>query len=335
MFGMQIMPDSNPSAPAFIWNRSICLTNAGSGIWLLVHHLAPRQVWCPSYLCYSILEAIQQCSIDIIRFYEASYDLTIPSYDWLDQVDQGDLVILIDYFGFACDSICAAKAKERGAWVLEDASQALLSDNVSRYSDFVLYSPRKFVGVPDGGVLCISCDINLPEVTLDIPPMQWWLDAFAASLLRRESDIYGGAQPWFDLFQKTENTSPIGGFAMSELSKALLLSNFDYSTIAMRRVENYRYLTGKLGFYALFPNLPERTVPLGFPIRTQKRDEIRQTLFTHEIYPPVHWPIQGLVPAEYSDSHKLAQEIMTLPCDQRYSESDMERMVKVIVEVLE
>jgi hypothetical protein len=333
MFGLQATSDSDASFPSFLQDQSLYLVNARSGIWLLADQLAPRQVWCPSYLCRTILDAVRR-SIAGVRFYEVNYDLAIPSFDWLDQVQHGDLVILIDYFGFSIDSVCAVQAKERGAWILEDASQALLSGNVGRFSDFVVYSPRKFVGVPDGGILCVNRDIHFQGVNFEPPPAEWWLSALLASLLRREFDIHGGARPWFELFQKTEPNSPIGLFAMSELSRVLLQNSFDYSTIAQRRMDNYQALAARLNSLALFPHLPAEVVPLGFPIRTKERDKVRQALFAHDIYPPVHWAIQGVIPIEYDESQKLASEIMTLPCDQRYDSNDMDRMVQVVAEAL-
>jgi dTDP-4-amino-4,6-dideoxygalactose transaminase len=333
MFGLQASRDLKASYPPFMQKPGIYMVNARSGIWLLANQLSPGQIWCPSYLCHTILEAVRG-SMGAVRFYEVSYDLRIVSFDWLDQVERGDLVILIDYFGFSIDSACAVQARERGAWVLEDASQALLSGNVGRFSDFSLYSPRKFVGVPDGGILCSNYDAHFQAADLKAPPAEWWLNAFLASLLRREFDIHGGARPWFELFQKTEPNAPIGLFAMSELSKTLLQNNLDYLSIARRRVENYQTLADKLGSLALFPHLPAEVVPLGFPIRTKKRDEVRQALFAHEIYPPVHWLIKEVVPPKYIESHRLASEIMTLPCDQRYDSNDMSRIVQVIAETL-
>jgi len=333
MFGLQVTPDSNASFPPFWGNRSICLVNARSGIWLLVHQLAPRQVWCPSYLCHTILEAVKG-SVANVRFYEINYDLAISSFEWLDHVQQGDLVILINYFGFGCDSACAIQAREHGAWVLEDASQALLSGNVGQFSDFVLVSPRKFLGIPDGGILCSNSDIHFQGVDLESPPAEWWLRALLASVLRREFDVHGGTRQWFELFQKTEPNAPIGLFAMSELSRLLLLNGFDYSTIAQKRVDNYQCLAQKLGCIALFPQLPAEAIPLGFPIRTEDRDKVRQALFAHEIYPPIHWAMQGVTPEAYRDSHRLSRDIMTLPCDQRYDVDDMDRMARRVAEAL-
>ena len=64
-------------------------------------------------------------------------------------------------------------------------------------------------------------------------------------------------------------------------------------TIAQRRVDNYHALAHKLDRVALFSNLPAQVILLGFPIRTKERDKVRQALFAHEIYPPVHSAIRG------------------------------------------
>jgi len=266
------------------------------------------------------------------RFYEVTYDLTVPPGEWLKDVQHGDLVVVIDYFGFPADRSVASHAKEKGAWVLEDACQALLTGEVGKLSDFVIFSPRKFLGVPEGGILALHHTTDLNGVSLDPPPAEWWVKTLNTNIMRREFDLYGGDRRWFPLFQETERESPVGYYSMSELTKTLLQHAFDYPTIAQRRISNYHVLANQIGEFALFPQLPVEVVPLGFPIRLKNRDQVRQRLFEHQIYPPVHWPIQGIVPEEFKDSHQLAADIMTLPCDQRYDDDDMTRMARLVLE---
>ena len=330
MFGLEGITNLDSCTPPFLKNRNIFLVNARSGISLLIQLLSPSQVWMPSYLCGVMLKAVGD-DVTSVRFYEVNYDLAVPSLEWLGNVERGDLVILIDYFGFPCDWSCAIRARERGAWVLEDACQALLSRKVGRFSDFLLFSPRKFLGVPDGGIVSLNCEVEFHGIDLESPPADWWLNAFEATVLRREFDLHGGSRRWFGLFQEADAEGPIGRYAMSELSKKLLMHSFDYSTVAQKRIDNYQVLADKLGEFAVFPNLSTGVVPLGCPIRLKNRDHCKQILFDHEIYPPVHWPIQGIVPEEFTDSHRLAAEIMTLPCDQRYDRSDMKRMTKLVL----
>jgi dTDP-4-amino-4,6-dideoxygalactose transaminase len=326
MFGLPIISEEGEEPP-FIEKRSILLANGRSGIYLLKESLSPPKIWLPSYLCDVVLSAVEGTET---RFYEVAYDLSIPSTKWIDSIGSGDLVILINYFGFPCDKKLFSRIKKRGAWVLQDASQALLSEQMDQGADYVLFSPRKFLGVPDGGILRINADIEWERPVLFSPPSNWWLKAIKATILRREFDHYGGKRTWFHLFRKTESTGPIGPYAMSDLSIMLLKHSFDYTKIIQQRINNYKLLSGKLASWALFPSLPKGVVPLGFPICLQERDRVREILFKHQIYPPIHWAIEGIVPKAFKDSHRLAAEIMTLPCDQRYNEQDMERMANLI-----
>jgi dTDP-4-amino-4,6-dideoxygalactose transaminase len=121
---------------------------------------------------------------------------------------------------------------------------------------------------------------------------------------------------------------------MSQVSKAIFEHSVDYSIIEKRRIDNYRTLLDRLRAYAVFPRLEPDVVPSGFPVRVAKRDAIRQALFDREIYPPVHWLIDGIIPNQYEDSHRLAHQIMTLPCDQRYGHEDMERIADAFLQSL-
>lgn len=330
IFGLEEAHEANGCTPPFLKDGDIFLVNARSGLLLLVELLLPGQVWMPSYVCGPMLQAVDK-SVTRVRFYEVNYDLSVPSLEWVDCIQRGDLVILIDYFGFPCESSCTIRVREQGAWVLEDACQALLSEDIGRFSDFVLFSPRKFLGVPDGGILTLNCETDFDGIDLESPPTEWFLKTLFATILRREFDIHGGGRRWFKLFREAENECPIGHYAMSDLSKTLLMQGFNYSEVSQRRIENYHILNAKLDRLALFPKLSSGIVPLGFPIRVKNRDQVRHMLFDHGIYPPVHWPIQGIVPEGFRESHKLANEIMTLPCDQRYSSKDMHRMAQLVL----
>jgi hypothetical protein len=200
----------------------------------------------------------------------------------------------------------------------------------------LLFSPRKFLGISDGGVLVPRgrAAAILRGIDLGSPDLTWWASSLAALVLRREFDLHGGNRLWFDLFQKTENESPIGPYAMSEYTRIALNKSFDYEEIAGRRIRNYRILLESLESWAIFPKLPPDIVPMGFPIRVKERDELRKRLFEKNIYPPVHWPITGLVPGHFRDSHRLSAEILSLPCDQRYGKNDMTRRADLVWKAL-
>jgi dTDP-4-amino-4,6-dideoxygalactose transaminase len=114
---------------------------------------------------------------------------------------------------------------------------------------------------------------------------------------------------------------------MSDLSAHLLRHAVDWPELARRRRTNYVFLTAALRPIALLPDLPAGVVPLGFPVVVPNRDAIRHELFAQNIFPPVHWPVDPAVPAAFTASRRLADRIMTIPCDQRYTPRDLERVV--------
>ena len=326
MFGLPELLASGATRPPFLGGNSLLLLNARCALRLLIERLAPPRTWMPSYLCPDMLAAVG-AGHTALSFYPVDGNLTVRDTEWLRQVGPRDLVLLIAYFGFPSDIRCARSAKERGAWVVEDACQALLSEARNPAADFILFSPRKFLGVPDGGILLARDEAGLFDASLNPPPAGWWLKALEAAVQRREFDRHGGPRDWFRLFREIEAEFPIGAYAMSELAAALLRQGFDYGSVIRRRRENYRCLASELGEMAIFPDLPEDVVPLGFPVRVSERDRVRQALFDAGIYPPVHWEILRHVPPEFGASHRLAGDILTLLCDQRYGRDHMERQV--------
>ena len=329
MFGLDVAVSAErPAGAPFVQPRSFLLANARSGIHIVLEEFRPARVWMPSYLCGAMLEAVRTTPV---KFYPVDRNLSIAKFDG---IGERDLVIVIDYFGFPAPTQFIDDVKSRGAWVLEDACQALLTRGVGQHSDFVLFSPRKFLGVPDGGILTSRGGSSLNDVHLEAAPPDWVLKAFEAVLLRREFDLYGDERRWFALFQQIERECPVGYFEMSGLAKMLLFHAFDYAAIAQRRRDNYLSLNQRLAGIALFPDLPSGVVPLGFPVRLEARDRVREALFAAQIYPPIHWPIADIVPEQFAESHQLNREMLTLPCDQRYDSSDMDRMAEIILQIV-
>lgn len=247
--------------------------------------------------------------------------------DWVTEVEPMDVVLVIHYFGFSNFTLPAAKLAFRGAVIIEDASQALFVRKHYQESLSIIYSPRKFLGVPDGGVLATLGRHRVHDQSLESPPTEWWKDALAVTRMRREFDLLGGENTWFSLFRHVEDTFPLGAYRASDLARELIEGGVDYKYMRRSRRDNYLALAERLRKFALFPVLDDQTVPLGFPvcIDAGQRDQILDSLYSQRIYPPVHWRLDGIVPEEYDDSHLLSRRVLTLICDQRYTIADMAR----------
>jgi len=334
VFGFPDHFSSKSTSPGFLSGEPILLFNARSGIKLVVDQLKPGRVWLPSFLCSTILTAID-ASVSTLRFYPVGEHLSVISEEFLSDLQPDDLFLCIDYFGFPFDKDLLEEVKRSGCKILRDCSQALFFDfQDDQYCDFHLFSPRKFLGVPDGGVLHAKKNLKFAVDSLE-PPDELTLAIMLQALVkRRDLDLFEAESEWFDLFKAGESLFKPGNTSMSELTRVLLSFAHDYQVIQSHRRQNYLTLSKSLGHLALFPVLPPEVVPLGFPVVVPNREAVRARLFENKIYPPIHWDISHVVPSGYEESHALSQRIMTLPCDQRYDENDMARMADCLLELL-
>lgn len=326
MFALQMKPIEDEPGLSILKQPSIRLVNASSSLWLLSNQLKPPRIWLPSYLCPSMIRAVDNKTSEI-RFYPIDHRLALESTLWLEGIRANDLVVFIDYFGFPFNSNLARRARKKGAKVVRDASQALLGQP-SADADFSVYSPRKFFGIPDGGILVGNTHPFKNRIHLKSPPQEWWLKALQASTLRLRFDLEGGENRWFSIFREVEANAPIGPYRMSDLSELLLEFCVDTTAAVKRRRDNFLFLADRLSHIAIFPKLPDMVVPLGFPVSVDNRDRVRSHLIERKIFPPVHWELDGSVPEKFTASHALSKSILTLPCDQRYNEPHMKRIVE-------
>jgi len=321
MFGLPVDLKSTPSNPNFIQGNPVLLFNARSCINLVIDHIKPRCVWLPSYLTDDILAGIGQ---GIPRkFYPLNSNLSIINDEFIRNIHDDDLFLFIDYFGFPFEKSIIEKVKSKQCTLLRDCTQALFHDWKHDDCDYYIFAPRKFLGIPDGGILQCRENFNIDLSEYSSPDDETFFKLFSASTMRREFDRYGGDRKWFELYQEGEEALHAGNQLMSDLSIMLLKTAFDYDEIKQQRRMNYLSLNQKLHEFALNTKVDGGTIPLGFPIVIQNRDKVRAELFKFNIYPPIHWDIKSFVPQKFQESHKLSQTIMTLPCDHRYDERDM------------
>lgn len=304
--------------------------NARSALSLLLQYRQPAKVWLPAYLCPALLTALPPDQN--WEYYALNGHLQLGDAGWLEQLSPGDLVVAIAYLGFAPDPGWLAELRARGAEILLDASQALYL-KPTHSQDYLLYSPRKWGGLSDGGILLGP---NLPDSPLTTGPPPAWALMHKAQGLRREYEVLSMPNPalqaeWFGLFRQAEALQPVAGWAITGDSLARLKPLWEDPTIPVQRRDNYQRLCSALGEWALFPDLPPETVPLGFAICATQRNALQAKLAEARIYCPVYWDLAEHVPSSFEDSHRLSAQILSLPCDQRYTAEDMDKIAAQVL----
>ena len=299
--------------------------NARSAVHFLLEHLAVKSVWLPAYICPEMTRASALGGREV-RYYPVAQGLT-PQVCFLQQhLRAGEAVVGVDYFGRSpgCTFLDFVQSRRDIHWI-EDRAQAICPDG-ALWGDYVFYSPRKVAGVPDGGIL-VGISRDLPPFTPQ-PHSDW--SFVRPSLCRFENPD----EDWHVVYREVEEAMDVSSLGMSRLSLAIL-ERLDALRIQEKRRANFSYLKGQLGEHYLFKDLEDSDfVPFGFPMRHAESGSLCEALRKRRIYVPRHWTRLPSPADQFSDEHKLSAELMTLPCDQRYSLTDMGSMVDAIRECL-
>jgi hypothetical protein len=293
-----------------------------------------KHVHLPAYLCESILLAVKALGLQY-SFYPVDSELAAHP-----DPPPNSAVLLIHYFGWLNPATTKLRAEAgRSFYLIEDASQALLSDwaTTPDVSRFIILSPRKFGPVPLGGWCNISMEVDRPTIQTEKFMWQSLAARFTRATYMRESDerIEPSIEKFYiDAFNEAEEFLDNHPCEASVPQIALeLIAGLDWDSIARRRRANWLKFDELLsGIVDPLNNvLPDDVVPLGYVIRLKNRNEVRRKLRDYRIFCPVHWPLPAEVnPLNFPDAVLLSKSILTIPIDQRYDQTDMVRIAHAI-----
>ena len=295
--------------------------SARAAIAVVLGMAKPKTVWVPHYICGAVTEMLSSVCVRT-QGYALSDKRGVPN-DLA--MDPADWLICVDYFGIsgaACDAAIARYGHER---VLVDASQSLF--HRPRQGVTTVYSVRKFVGVPDGGLL----------VTPTRPPPPALANE-EASIARSQHLLLRAAlqtSAGYVQFQGAEaSLSECKPQAISNVTKRMLAA-IDFDRVRDRRIANYGSLARELRHHGFeVPALPEHAVPLCCPVLDVDAFSLRRELAAKNIFTPNYWT-DATLPEDDKIGRALRDQTLYLPCDQRYGQVDMVHIIKSLLEIKE
>lgn len=306
-------------------HNSIFTHTARTCLYHLLATLNKSRIWLPAYLCTELADAVS--GVSDVKFYPITSTLS-PDIQFLRQhITAGDFALAVDYFGKNPDVefINFVKKSPDITWI-EDRAQAIYP-GTAPWGDYVLYSPRKILGVPDGGILTSNTH-PLPKVSHPLFDSGTFLEA---ALLRYEDIEETENATWYAQFCDYENSlTALKNYPMSRISRAILAST-DPTAIMAKRKRNYHYLYERMSDLAVLGDAGD-FVPLGFPIRVKNKRELLDRLHKNRIFASCHWNTLPVDDTEFAFEHQLSRQIITLPCDHRYEEKDLHKVVENLAE---
>jgi hypothetical protein len=282
-------------------------------------------LWIPSYVCDTVVAAAQRAGARV-HFYALAPDLSPAA---LPAIPANGALLYVNYFGLCQHKVSRLEALLPPSQLIVDNCHALFAPHGSALAS--IYSPRKFAGLPDGGLVRFS-----PALDLTAPPEQDEdsLQRMRHLLLRPSEGARAGYAD-FDAARRSLNG--VAPRRMSHLT-ARLLQSIDWAGLERRRRRNFTLMHARLRQQNAFAWEPdENDVALCYPLRVPGADvrEIRERLAASDIFVPTFWP--DAAPRLACDAWEamLMKETLFLPMDQRLEERDVHRVCDRVQELLD
>lgn len=342
-------PNKYLSGENFMFKDNSILLNYGrTAIKFLMESLqdmkSVKGILLPNYLCDSIIQPLVEVNIPY-EFYQIEKDFSININDLENKLKPDWAVFVLDYFNIRQESEVGnyiRKIRDTNV-IIEDITHSLF-DQKEPIGHYQIASIRKWLGISSGALIrdYYSGKIHnhvfseTSKVNTEIVQKRFYAANLKSIYLKCQSNKYLKSE-YLNLFNEAEmilDESNIEVLKIDSISKEII-SRYDFDSLIEIRKENYRTLFNGLSGIKeveVINGIPDNNkVPLGFPIKVNDRDILRATLIKEKIFPPVHWPLpEELLDESTKAAHNIARSILTLPCDQRYTENDMNRMINVI-----
>lgn len=294
-------------------NEVICLNTARNALEVLLSSNEYEKIYMPLYTCDVLLQPINRLKI-AYDFYSIDKDF-YPKFDF-STLKKRECFLYTNYFGL-CGRISKKLSKLCPNLVIDNA-QAFFEKPLKGIDTF--YSPRKFLGVPDGGYA-------YPRKKLMIDyPQDTSFDRFQHLLKRLDVSPEFGYTDFIKNEEVLNNQPPK---QMSRVTK-MILDSVNYKSIASKRKANFKFLHNTLKDHNLLKFKFERNyVPLAYPFFSNN-ESLREILLHNKVYIPQYWlnVLDWVHPNQIEYSY--SKYILPLPIDQHINIIQLKRIVDLI-----
>lgn len=291
-----------------------------------------KRVLLPDYLCSTIVTTVGSSKLDY-DFYSLNESLLLDIVSIENKVDENTAILIINYFGMQdlSPSVSAIKKLSEKIPVIVDDVQALYSYLTPELTDidYSFTSLRKWLPVPDGGLVQSQ---NKEITTPDTVNSFWVKKLNGLALKNMREDLKGMDEVYLHLLEEGENMIDQSLAARGSEVTEMVFERTNLEDVASKRRSNASFILSGLKDIGLEPIIVPRhvSVPFFIPIVLKNRDIVRKRLFSHNIFCPVHWPLDGL---KLERGAFMAAHELSIIIDQRYDTDDMRRILSVLEQI--
>lgn len=292
----------------------IALNTARNALLYILKARKIQKLYIPYYLCDSVSEMCDREGY-LYEYYRISSEF-LPIFD--KKLSDNEYLYIVNYYGQISNEQIKM-LQEKHKHIIFDNVQAFFQKPVQGID--TIYSCRKFFGVPDGAYLSTDCllEEDLPE-DVSSERLKHLLGRFET----------GSASTYYQDFQK--NDESFRNLELRKMSKLThnILGAIDYEKVKKIREENYLFLHEHLKqTNRLILTIPEG--PYAYPFYCKNGMELRRKMAELKIYIPTLWP--NVLCSDDLIAKDYAENILPLPCDQRYSCKNLNNLLKICKEI--
>lgn len=294
----------------------IPLNTASNALLYILKARKIQKLYIPYFLCNSVSDLCDREGYSY-EFYPIDPHFH-PIFE--QKLAQNEYLYVVNYYG-QIDNCQIGSLKERYTRIIVDNVQAFFQPPLPGID--TIYSCRKYFGVPDGAYLSTSEVLNV-ALSQDVS-----MNRMGHLLGRFEGNW---ASDYYENFKLAEDSlSDLELRSMSKLTHNML-GAIDYAYVKQKREQNYTFLDAHLRNYNLL-TLTNASGPYAYPFYCKNGMEVKKKLAEKKIYVPTLWP--NVLDLEGTPEKDYAENILPLPCDQRYDFGDMERLVAEVLKLVQ
>ena len=302
-----------------------------------------KRILMPALSCASMVLPFRQSGWEV-AFYRLKPELSADEADVCRKLCDGDVLLYMRYFGirpFSDAFLEGVRADGRDILFLEDRTHDIWVQRVDEgfQPDAVAASLRKWAALPEGGMLKTSLGAYPAETDTRYGDLRReamekksrYLECGDEALNLEAREKYSRAERLLD-----ESAEPVH---MAPQYEALLRS-LDFASILEARRRNLRRLLEAFsplfedGSVRLMTDKPENS-GLYLPILIENRDNVQRELIRRRLYcPAAIWPEPPEAVGVCPVSHDVTEKMLSVLCDQRYDENDMDYLAGNLIDIL-
>ncbi|MBR4162289.1 MAG: hypothetical protein IKR11_02130 [Solobacterium sp.] len=280
-----------------------------------------NKIYMPYFICGSVTDRLIMDGFTL-SYYHINEDFTVYTNELPQTLAEDEWLFVNNAYGQLSDEYIQM-IQNKYQNVLFDYTHAFFRKPLPGTN--VVYSIRKYFGITDGAYLVTDMAIQMPE-----KQDQSW-NRFNYILGRYEESASVHYQEMLDTAHGYVNAVPM---QMSPVTLNIL-HGIDYAYAKKQREMNFSYHADTLNrLNGLKDILHQPSGSFVYPMLVNDGPAIRKQLASQKIFVPTYWSEVFQNMPEDTIEHKYAKNILAIPCDQRYTEKDMQIIIDALLQVL-